>query len=234
MQDKYVGDIGDYIKLALLRQLQPGHRVGVVWWLFPDEVSSPDGRHTAYLDDPKWERFDPELYGKLRHIVRTGQRNVAALQHDSVLLDGVFVDSMVPISVEARRLWVKEAVLKVAECDVVFLDPDNGLEPRTFTPGRRAAGKSVSYEELAAFRAPGRTLVVYHHQTRAPGGHLNEIGTLETKLDRLFDRVDAVRASPRSPRVFFVLDASPEVVERLKELCDWWGDKLSLNPHRST
>lgn len=30
MQDRYAGDIGDYVKLALLRSLSDGHRLGVL------------------------------------------------------------------------------------------------------------------------------------------------------------------------------------------------------------
>jgi hypothetical protein len=52
MQDRYVGDVGDFAKYALLRRLcgQPGERairLGVVWCLFPDESLTNDGRHIS-------------------------------------------------------------------------------------------------------------------------------------------------------------------------------------------
>jgi len=50
----------------------------------------------------------------------------------------------------------------------VFLDPDNGLAPKSPTP------KSVAWEELRALRSRGRALLVYHHQTRFPGGAVKE------------------------------------------------------------
>jgi hypothetical protein len=37
MQNRYVGDTGDYLKLGILRVLSPGYRLGVAWRLFPDE-----------------------------------------------------------------------------------------------------------------------------------------------------------------------------------------------------
>jgi hypothetical protein len=49
MQNKYVGDIGDYVKLAILRALSPGYQLGVAWWLVPDEEHKKDGRHVDYL-----------------------------------------------------------------------------------------------------------------------------------------------------------------------------------------
>jgi hypothetical protein len=38
MQNRYVGDIGDYLKLGIVRALSPGYHLGVVpsqkWWKF--------------------------------------------------------------------------------------------------------------------------------------------------------------------------------------------------------
>ena len=38
MQNRYTGDIGDYVKLSILRALSPGYRLGVAWcevvWFF--------------------------------------------------------------------------------------------------------------------------------------------------------------------------------------------------------
>ena len=71
MQNKYVGDIGDYVKLAILRALSPGYRIGIAWWLVVDEHQKKDGRHTSYLCEPeKWRRFDPSLFDGLRQICR--------------------------------------------------------------------------------------------------------------------------------------------------------------------
>ena len=35
MQDKYVGDMGDYFKYGLLRCLTKGNKLGIFWYLFP-------------------------------------------------------------------------------------------------------------------------------------------------------------------------------------------------------
>jgi hypothetical protein len=52
VQNRYVGDIGDYLKLGILRALSPGYHLGVAWWLFPDEGHNGDGRHISYLSRP--------------------------------------------------------------------------------------------------------------------------------------------------------------------------------------
>ncbi|MGA3002634.1 MAG: hypothetical protein ABSE20_12955 [Acetobacteraceae bacterium] len=80
MQNHYVGDIGDYLKLGILRALSPGYRLGVAWWLYPDEVHDGNGKHVGYIQRPEqWRHFDPALFNALRHIVTSGLRNVDVL-----------------------------------------------------------------------------------------------------------------------------------------------------------
>ena len=45
MQNRYSGDIGDYSKFVLLRKLfaADSHRIGLVWYLYPDESHTNDG-----------------------------------------------------------------------------------------------------------------------------------------------------------------------------------------------
>jgi hypothetical protein len=48
MENRYVGDIGDYLKLGILRALSPGYRLGIAWWLFSDEGHNEGGRTGGY------------------------------------------------------------------------------------------------------------------------------------------------------------------------------------------
>ena len=84
MHNRYVGDIGDYLKLGILRALSPGYRLGIAWWLHPNESHNRDGRHIGYLHRPdQWRHYDPELFDALAHRV-ANQRNVRALEAGSV------------------------------------------------------------------------------------------------------------------------------------------------------
>jgi hypothetical protein len=97
MQNRYVGDIGDYVKFGILRALSPGYRLGVAWWLYPDEAHNDDGRHIGYLKQPEqWRHFDRPLFGALEMIVASGQRDVGALETANLLLNAVFASTPIP------------------------------------------------------------------------------------------------------------------------------------------
>src|SRR3954469_25385617 len=135
MQNRYVGDIGDYLKLSILRALSPGYRLGVAWWLFPDEVHNSDGRHVEYLNHPdQWRHFDPELFDALRRVVSSGQRNVRALQASHLIPEATCAYDVIPNGgpvaqrLSARRSWLVRVRRTLAPANLLFLDPDNGLE----------------------------------------------------------------------------------------------------------
>lgn len=232
MQHRYVGDIGDYLKLALLRAVQPERALGIAWWLFPDENHNRDGRHVSYLADPrKWRSIDPPLFDHLSMVIASGQRDISVLQSPALLANASYAAEHVPRLSQDRALWLDSIRSQFERSDVVFFDPDNGLEPAAYNANRKGAGKSVTLRELHSFRKSGRTLIVYHHQTRAKGGHLNEIRTWCARLEEKFDRVDAVRCKAYSSRVYFLLDSPEDVLERVSELCCRCGEHMVLNPH---
>ena len=182
MQHRYAGDIGDYVKLAILRALMTGRSLGIAWWLFPNESHNSDGRHVGYLARPaEWRDFDPDLFDHLREMLASGVRRVDGLQDVGLLLGATFFGEVIPTvgsaaeRLRARSEWFERLATRLVSCDLVFVDPDNSFETKGFSRGAAKAGKSVSLDELRMLRRPGRTLIVYHHQTRMPGGHLNEL-----------------------------------------------------------
>jgi hypothetical protein len=182
MQNKYVGDIGDYLKFGILRALSPGHRLGVAWWLFPNEMHNRDGWRVGYLKKPEqWRHFDPDLFDALDQIVTAGQRDVRAVQAADILPGAVFAGDLIvsngPIARrrQARHEWFIDTKQQLVAADIVFVDPDNGLAPDSFSYGSPKAGKSVLLDELHRLATPERCLIVYHHQSRRKGGHHAEM-----------------------------------------------------------
>ena len=113
MQDRYVGYIGDFVKYALLRVVTGESKLGVAWYLHPNESASADGRHTEYLALPaEWRCLDEDLFDGLKKIVESTRRSVTAVEASKVLPDVVFADkrldiAKVPVSCRSswRRIW---------------------------------------------------------------------------------------------------------------------------------
>jgi hypothetical protein len=226
MQNRYTGDVGDYVKLALLRALSPGMKLGVAWYLYPDEGHNEDGKHIAYLSQPShWRSLDPELFDQLKQVVKDG-RSVAALEKCGVL-DAVFSGDVLDHRdlhhrdrSAARSAWFGTTMEKLDGCDIVFADPDNGLtddQPKRRSSGK--FGKQLPLQEALAL-AHGRSAVIYHHNSRFKGGHDLEVQHWRQQLG---ENTIAVRANAYNCRTFFILNPRPTLTTRAQTFCGLWG-----------
>lgn len=235
MQDRYAGDIGDYIKSGLIRALSLGYNVGIAWYLYPDETHNADGRHTAYLANPEfWKPFDPELFDALSQIIR-GRRSVGAIETSGVLNASYYSECIVrglgerTTHRDFRICWFERLKAALKHCDLVFVDPDNGLVRDAHAASQlKASGKKIPLGEALAL-AEGRVAIVYHHNSRFKGGHGREV---EHWLAQLGPRVIAVRANAYSCRTFFVINPDDVIKYRLAEFCARWSPaKVRLHAH---
>ena len=210
MQDRYAGDIGDFAKYGLLRALRTGHRLGIAWYLFPDESHNADGKHTAYLDnESEWRDLDPSLFDGLQSIVNSDRRNVREIETSGLLGEAMF--SSVRLDFEGapdtrsvqRANWFKRILSNLSGCNIVFADPDNGLcEDHMFTTSDPKSWKKLPLSEAHAL-SENRTGIFYHHNTRRPGGHAKEI---QYWLSKLGTNTIALRWRKVSSRTFFIVN----------------------------
>ena len=89
MKNQYTGDIGDYTKLGILRNLEAADfSIGLNWYLTPDEPEysrvSTDGRYTEYLECD-CDTPDIYLHCALKEIVLSNNRTVARLERAKLL-----------------------------------------------------------------------------------------------------------------------------------------------------
>ena len=231
MQNRYTGDIGDYVKLALLRALASGRKLGVAWYLYPDESHNDDGKHIAYLRDPNcWRGLDPDLFDTLVDVVR-GERSVARLEASAILaadyFDAPLQTGNYPPSLrsEARNQWFSDLQSALSGCDLVFADPDNGLTDDQPTRLKTSDfGKRLPLSEAKAL-ADVRSAIIYHHNTRFRGGHDLEV---EHWLSELGNAI-AIRANAFSCRTFFLINPDDELRGRAEAFCARWKDyRVSL------
>jgi hypothetical protein len=179
LQNRYVGDVGDYAKYGLLRMMtgDTGFRWGVVWCLFDDENHNDDGRHIGYLKDPIMRSLDTELHRRLSGIIANGRRSVKTVARSNILpKETIFFDYPIstPLSgkstpaerVAQRDIWLSKALRSTSDCDLIFFDPDNGIETKSVPLHSPKSGKYIFWNELMPFWERGQSLLIYHHLNR--------------------------------------------------------------------
>ena len=167
MQNNFVGDIGDYGKYGLLREIcaQP-LSLSVNWYrvISKENPKQNDGKYIGYLSDPnRYKKYDPSLYEALHKIVvQEHTREIERIERER-LFPAIYFSKVVD---KNRADWHREALAQTKGTDVVFLDPDNGLETACMHRKNRAKTLHVKWDELKDYYARGQSVVLYQQQAR--------------------------------------------------------------------
>lgn len=168
MKHQYFGDVNDYIKYGLLRCLsQASLHIGVCWMLTPDDQRS-DGHKTQYLTQPDgWMAHDPYLFKHLSQTIRLPDgRNLRHIEGRHHIKHAKFFGDIVPDSHSGRADWAKNMLASLKGCDLVFFDPDNGIEVPSKAIGYKDSSKYIYWSELAEAWKQSKALLVFQHFPR--------------------------------------------------------------------
>jgi len=235
MQDRYAGDVGDFGKFSLLRSLfdRASDSLGVVWYLFPDESNNNDGKFTNYIEKQEFLSCDSDLISKLISVLN-GERSVHALETNNILKSNtIYFSEKLDFHIKyptqkksdketrlsKRHEWLKNAAQAVYPCNILFLDPDNGLEIESCKKmNLMKSGKYVYYSEIKELSVGKHACVIYHHLNRNKK-HKDQI---ESRIKDLREKIDStgkiftLRYKPYSPRVYFII-SKKEIETQLKD-----------------
>ena len=240
MRDQYVGDIGDFAKYGLLRYLTgikatddcPRLSLGVVWYARPD-------RGIDYLcDHQTFHSCDPDLFDELRSLVTQNKRTMVAVEERGLLgKDTKYWRHTTPPERSKRKDWLKNALKRLEDCDVVFLDPDKGLHSaHSLSTSTNVSTEHAYLDEVIKAEKNAKVVVLYHSFGRE-GSHCEQINEkiklLQSKLQDV-QGVFAVRWNTSRPRAFLIIckdSHCPLVQERLQNMVTDWGKGLSNRCH---
>lgn len=140
--------------------------------LTPDDGGA-DGNLLNYLSNPgKFSGYDTELFGALKMLIEDRlignqhERRVSLIENTDLLFNAQFYSCEVPDSSFERKEWFEMLSQQAEECEMVFLDPDNGLEVKSRPYGRKHSSKYVYWLEVEALWAAGKSLLIYQHFPR--------------------------------------------------------------------
>lgn len=227
MKNQYFGDINDYRKYGLLRALWSGGQGSllVVWMLTPDDGNS-DGRFRSYLrESERWRDYDQGLFDGLTSLLRSSAPNVSLIEQSNLLPMASFYSVEVPDTREDRAAWRRGLLEAVGGVDLVFFDPDNGIEVPSKPVGRKGSSKYVTWCEIEACWDAGCSVLIYQHFRREKREPLARRLVLELK-----NRTGAYFTEAfRTPRVLFLLAAQrrharifQDGLQRLSR----WGEQI--------
>ena len=193
MKNQWFGDIHDFRKYGLLRFLsstQQFQRLMVAWMLTPPLPDDPCGKYRGFVNQPRqWRECDRELFDILRDFNRNSkQRNVKQAFRLNILSRITFCslgDSDEDYLSTRRDEYFSE--LECCNCDLIFLDADNGLEVKSMSKKKKP--QYILYQEIDDLHAAGKCVLIYQH--RAVGQ------SFEAQL------AEKIKNLPKSPALVF-------------------------------
>ena len=255
MQARYLGDNKDFVKYALLWHLHKslGLQLGVNWYYTdPAHIvgeKKGDGKGRSYL---AWRELDSCLYDKMDSL----NRNVDAArkEKDDKRIEEMFQEflqsEILPKGTKCfpnclseyekldpskkkekaafRSNWHRQAYEALKGANLIFLDPDTGLEGKTSGKTLRGfqhgSSKYVSYSEACDYLQKDRVVVIIFfppynksEQARFLQGHYE---SLERMLGRNLTRLPLLTFHMSPDTSFLSLthpDTSPEIIQRTEE-----------------
>ena len=136
--------------------------------LTPD-TPNRDGQKTAFLTKPTvWRQLDPPLFDLLAARVASGARSVREIE-TSRLMDGArYFSDVLRDDAAARAVYMDTAFRELAPADLLFFDPDNGLEVKSTRYGALGSSKYLFWREVEEAWTRGASLLIFQHYTREP------------------------------------------------------------------
>ncbi len=188
MKNQYFGDVNDYRKYGLLRSLSNNgqYHIGVCWMLTADDGQT-DGKFTNYLNSPKnWRQYDPLLFDQLSKWIQASHiRNVKCVEGGQTLPGANFYSELLSDSLSQRTAYFAQAKERLAKCDLVFYDPDNGIETRSIIKGQRHSSKYIYWDEVQETFKAGHSVMIYQHFRREERRSFIQrlVGEYQARLD---------------------------------------------------
>jgi len=168
VKNQYVADINDYNKYLLLSDFSNIYDVIDVCWMLTADDNRRDGRKTEYLFNER-KRRDTLIYDYLKQLVNLGVKDVVAIETGGII----------PVRNYYRNI---QEITDLPE--LLFLDPDNGLEVKSVPRSSPKSERYVYYSDISPIIEKGCAVLVYQHYPRVNRAkyHLQRTQEIESRI----------------------------------------------------
>ena len=234
MKNQYVGDINDYRKYGLLRILsnQGALRIALCWMLTKDDGRS-DGNKTSYLKKPAlWRTFDPDLFDFLQHSFQQKlHRSISSIERGTILPSTTYFSRLLTDDESERQKYFADLATGIPGTDLVFFDPDNGIEVNSVKYCKKNSCKYIYWHELKESFDAGYSLLIYQHFPRVR----RDVFT-KSMANKLMSRLSArhVVAAATSTVVYFLVPQNRHRVylqRRMTLLQEQWRNNFLVTSY---
>ena len=175
--------------------------------------SRTDGKFIDYVDKEKYRVYDSELFDALKTCLSDARgRCVSFADEWSLIPDAVYYSEMLSDDENQRLKYFGEFAEKSHDCDLVFFDPDNGIEIKSTRKGRKDSCKYLYWDELQHTYASGKSVLFYQHFRRE-----KRETTIASLSGEIRERLGAPKVIAfRTAHVLFLLIPQPAHQEQLE------------------
>ncbi|GGA91184.1 hypothetical protein GCM10011491_18990 [Brucella endophytica] len=126
-----------------------------------------DGNKLNYLKQPEtFRHLDPKLFDILAHVAgEPNRRRLQVIENSGAIQQATYFNELLPDDISGRQAFMDRCSDAFRVADLVFFDPDNGLEV-SLPKGRKNSCKYLYLDEAAAFYGAGKSLLIYQHFPR--------------------------------------------------------------------
>jgi hypothetical protein len=224
MHTHSVGELEDYFKYGLLRIVAySGLKLGIQAYNIQNngEKEIYNSRYTRYLGNPhKYKACDPELFETIKALLRKNEEKDCFIQRiarshlfpaETVFYtDPLTFLEMSPVyRAQHRQGWFTYGVAHLQHCDLIYLDPDQGLEVKSINPYLSITGpRYATLDEVKAFLDRQQSLVIHQKVARK-----SVADTIDDCIEKIrnstgyADAIDTILFKAGSPHLFFIIPA---------------------------
>jgi hypothetical protein len=149
-----------------------------------------DGGFIEYLDNTykyskEFRRCFPKLYDKLQTIVKNGRRTINEIEKSEIFpVNTIFYSNPLPLENirDERGRWFTKSLEELQNVDIIFLDPDNGIQINR----NKSPLKSIKYaftDEIKEYYDMGKSLIIYTEIDRRDIEHNKKISGIRDYIN---------------------------------------------------